>query len=93
VIGLTTAMMGGSLIFVVGQIVRSRREPIRTGYEHFIGQTARVHRDLNSRGRVWFEGQTWNAELRPGGEAPAGSKVRIVGIEGLTLIVEALEDS
>lgn len=92
VIGLATVMMGGSLIFVVGQIVRSRREPIRTGYEHFIGQVVRVHRDLNPRGRVWFEGQTWNAELQNGGEVPAGKKVRIVGIEGLTLIVEALED-
>jgi len=93
VIGLATFMMGGSLIFVVGQIVRSRREPIRTGYEHFFGQTARVHRDLNPRGRVWFEGQTWNAELQAGGNVPVGGKVRIVGMEGLTLIVEAMEEN
>jgi membrane-bound serine protease (ClpP class) len=92
VIGLTTAMMAGSLVFVVRQIVRSRREPIRTGYEHFIGQAARVHRDLEPRGRVWFDGQTWNAELRQGGSAPAGSSVQIVGLDGLTLIVEKIDE-
>lgn len=91
-VGGSTVGMGAFMLLVMAQVVRSRRSPLLTGAEHFIGQTARVHRELNPRGRVWFEGQTWNAELRYGEQAPEGKKVRIVAVDGLTLIVEPVEE-
>jgi membrane-bound serine protease (ClpP class) len=86
-----TAVLGGSLFVIVRQVMRARRAPVVTGPEQFIGRTARVHTALAPRGRVWFEGQTWHATLRDGGGAPAGATVRIVGRDGLTLLVEAVE--
>jgi membrane-bound serine protease (ClpP class) len=87
-IGAVAAGLGGAMFLVVTQVVRARRAPLRTGAEQYLGQTVRVHTALDPGGRVWFEGQTWNAALRSGGQAPAGTLVRIVDREGLTLIVE-----
>jgi membrane-bound serine protease (ClpP class) len=92
-VGSTTAIMGGFMLVVMAQLIRSRRSPIKTGFENFIGQTATVHQELNPTGRVWFQGQTWYAELASDKTAvPTGEKVRIRSVKGLTLIVEPLED-
>lgn len=91
VIGIATASMGSFLFVVLAQVMRSRRSPIQTGIEHFIGQIATVRSDLNPRGRVWFEGQGWFAEEVSGKHIPSGKEVRIVDIQDLTLIVESIE--
>lgn len=92
VLGLATTAMAGLIFLVLTQLAKARRLPIRTGAEYYIGRTARVYQELKPRGQVWFEGQTWTAELQTGQEAPSGSKVRIVGREGLTLLVEPVEE-
>jgi membrane-bound serine protease (ClpP class) len=92
VVGGATASMGAFMLLVMAQVVRSHKAPLRTGPEQFVGRTARVHQDLNPRGRVWFEGQTWFAEARSGHTITAGQMVRIVDLEGLTLIVEPAEE-
>jgi membrane-bound ClpP family serine protease len=53
-----------------------------------VGQLATVYQPLAPRGRVWFEGQLWYAEVRSGQTVPIHQPVRIVAVEGLTLIVE-----
>jgi membrane-bound serine protease (ClpP class) len=90
--GITTGM-GGLVFLVVTQVVRSRKTPIRTGKELYVGQVVRVHEDLDPRGRVWFQGQTWLASVRGSRNVPAGQQVRIVDLEGLVLIVEPVDTS
>jgi membrane-bound serine protease (ClpP class) len=93
VLTLVTVGMGAFMVLVLSQLLKTRTAPIATGKEYYVGQTARVHETLNPRGRIWFEGQTWWSELRSGeGEIPTGKRVRIVGIDGLTLIVEPVEE-
>lgn len=92
VVGISTATMGGLVLLVMTQVIRSRHAPLQTGPEHFTGRIAVVQQELNPAGRVWFEGQAWNAYLSSGGLVPNGQRVRIVGLEGLTLIVEPVED-
>jgi membrane-bound serine protease (ClpP class) len=92
VIAVVTLSLAGFLVFVLSQVMRIRKAPISMGVEHFTGQIARAHSDINPTGRVWFDGTTWYAELADGApEIHAGSKVRILRTEGLTLVVEALE--
>jgi membrane-bound serine protease (ClpP class) len=91
-IALMATGMGAFLVIVVRQVVRARGEPVRTGQERYIGQTARVRDALEPRGRVWFQGQGWSAIARDGETVPAGQWVRIVAVEGLTLIVEPIEE-
>ena len=74
-------------------MARARLAPIRTGHEQYVGKVALVHTDLTPRGRVWFDSQFWYAEVRPAQKVSAGQIVRIIGIEGLTLIVEPTEQA
>ncbi len=91
-------LLGGTLVFmlaffflVIGQLIRARFAPLQTGQERFIGQMVQVRQDLNPRGRVWFQGQAWFAQTAGGQEVEAGRIVRIVGMDGLTLLVEPVE--
>ncbi len=91
-IGATTLAMAGFVLVVMTKVARSRRAPPLTGYEHYIGQIASVRQALRPTGRVWFEGQSWFARTESGVEVAEGQSVRVVGLDGLTLIVEPLEE-
>ena len=93
VVSGATASMGAFMLLVMVQVIRSRKAPLRTGPEQFVGRMARVHQDLTPRGRVWFEGQIWFAEARSGQSVTAGQMVHIVDLNGLTLIVEPAEEA
>jgi membrane-bound serine protease (ClpP class) len=86
----STVLFAGFLLLVITQLARARKTPLRTGAEQFVGQTARVYEELNPRGRVWFEGQLWNAEVPSGATVAVQQPVRILAVDGLTLIVEPL---
>ena len=88
VLGSATALMATFIFLVLVQLLRSRKTPIQTGYEHFGGQLATVREDLSPRGRVWFDSQFWYAEVSPSQRVPAGQPVRILGLKGITLLVE-----
>jgi membrane-bound serine protease (ClpP class) len=90
-IALTTAAMAGFILFVIGRVLSSRTQVVRTGQEHYIGQIAQVRHDLKPEGRVWFQGQSWYARSDSGKEIAAGEEVRIVDMEDLTLVVESLK--
>ena len=91
-VGVTTAGMAAFVLVVVGQVARARRAPVLTGSEHYLGQIATVRQALQPVGRVWFEGQSWFAETKSGRDVEAGRIVRVVGLEGLTLIVEPIDE-
>jgi len=92
-LGGATAGLGGAMFLVFTRLAQTRKAPILTGPEQFIGRTARAHQDLTPSGRVWFEGQTWFAEVATGKAVAAGKTVRIVGVDGLTLLVEPEEEA
>jgi membrane-bound serine protease (ClpP class) len=82
------AITTAALIFgVIAAAMRARKRPAVTGAEQVIGAIARVIDWQGDRGHVRFEGEIWNA--RSGRPQPVGAAVRVVGREGLTLVVEA----
>ncbi|HSM55056.1 MAG TPA: nodulation protein NfeD [Candidatus Sulfomarinibacteraceae bacterium] len=89
---VSTGTMAGFIFLVLGQVMRTRQTPVMTGYEHYAGQIVVVHESLKPRGRVRFQGQLWFAEGPSGEEIAAGRRVKILGVEDLTLIVEPVED-
>jgi membrane-bound serine protease (ClpP class) len=64
----------------------SRRRRIRAGAEILIGSTAQVVSECRPAGRVRVHGELWGARCDTG--AGVGETVRIVGREGLTLLIE-----
>lgn len=63
----------------------SRRWRIRAGAETLIGSTAQVASECRPLGQVRVQGELWRARCEAG--AAVGETVRIVGREGLTLLV------
>jgi membrane-bound serine protease (ClpP class) len=86
IIGMTCTT--AALIFaVVAAAMQARRRPAAAGAEQLIGARARVVDWQGDSGQVRAEGEIWAARSeRP---LQAGATVRVVGRDGLTLLVEA----
>ena len=63
-----------------------RRYRVTTGAEGLIGARAEVIEPCEPSGRVRLRGEIWHARC-PGG-ASVGERVRVTGVDGLTLEVE-----
>lgn len=87
-IGVITTLAGFFLVvtlLLLTLAVRNARNPVRTGREELIGAHAEVRVALAPRGKVFVQGEWWNATS----EVPVdvGAEVEILGIDGLMLSV------
>ena len=64
----------------------SRRRRAQMGPETMIGATAQVVTPCRPLGQVRVQGELWRARCEAG--ADVGEEVRILALEGLTLVVE-----
>jgi membrane-bound serine protease (ClpP class) len=84
------ALVGLAAVVEIGEtffwIRLSRRRRIRAGAETLIGARAEVVSPCKPLGHVRVVGELWRARCEAGAEP--GETVRIVGREGLTLLVE-----
>lgn len=93
VVLLPTAVVAGGGAVLLGRAAwRSRRLPPATGPEALIGRRTEVRSVDGARAEVFLEGTWWGARARAG-RLEVGRPVRVVGVEGLTLIVEPEEGS
>jgi membrane-bound serine protease (ClpP class) len=82
-----TVLTAAFFIFVVGKGIRAQFKPVRSGVETMIGRTVNALSRIDTLGgRVFIEGENWNAVSQMPVEA--GQPVEITGIEGLTLKVK-----
>lgn len=65
----------------------SKRRRASVGTEALVGQTATVARPCRPLGYVRLKGELWQARCEEG--ADPGDQVRVVAVDGLTLVVEA----
>ena len=82
-----TLVTAAFFIFFVSKGVRAQFWPVRAGAETMIGQTVAANSKIDAAGgRVFIEGELWNAVS----ETPvaAGQNVEVTGIAGLTLKVK-----
>jgi membrane-bound serine protease (ClpP class) len=84
-----TAIGSAALILLVlAALLRSRRRPVVTGGEALIGAEGEAVAWQNSEGRVRVQGEIWLARAQA--PLPAGTRVKVVGRDGLVLRVEAI---
>ena len=72
----------------------SAPQAVPTNADRVLGQTARVTETIDndrSTGAVYVDGKTWTARSVDGAVIPAESRVRVRRMEGVTLLVRALE--
>lgn len=81
-----TAITALFFLFVVGAGLRAQRLPHRTGREAMLGRIVPAVTAITpDEGKVFIEGETWNA--RSDARVEPGEPVEVIGIEGLTLHV------
>ncbi len=86
-------VVGGFVMFVIERANLAKSEPIRSGPEQLVGMAAEVRESLSPTGQVFVDGGLWKARLDEDGEsARVGDDVRIVAIDGLTLVVRKNEE-
>lgn len=78
-------------IIVVGMAIKARRRPVVSGLEELIGGEAVVLDDFDQKGRVSIHSETWQAISST--PLHKGQQVKVTGVKGLTLQVEALKAS
>jgi len=85
------ALLSGLGAVAVGVFaLRARQRPPVSGREAMLGATARALDDIDGEGWVWAFGERWRARsARP---LAKGGRARVVAVDGLTLVVEPLEE-
>ncbi|MGA9666009.1 MAG: nodulation protein NfeD [Gallionella sp.] len=72
--------------FVGGMAVKARLRPVVSGREEMIGSTGEVLEDFDGKdGLARVHGEVW--QIRCGQSLAKGQRVRVIGIDGLTLEV------
>ena len=91
--------LGVAFVFVVVRaavrIRRMRPAPVSAGLSGSgigtLGEIAEVRRDLDPVGSIYVAGEEWSARTAGGITVAGGQSVRVVGQDGLTLVVEPLD--
>jgi membrane-bound serine protease (ClpP class) len=73
-----------------GKILQGMRQPVQTGREAMLGAVVTVTRDTTSQGQVRYGNELWSAVSEQ--RLIAGQRARIVGFDGLRLVVRRLDD-
>jgi membrane-bound serine protease (ClpP class) len=82
----TVGATAGVVLFAVSIGVRALYRPAITGATGMVGQTGLVKTPLDPEGQVQVDGELWRA-VAADGPVAAGERVRITGVDGLTLTV------
>jgi membrane protein implicated in regulation of membrane protease activity len=73
------------------KVIHGMRQPVQTGREAMLGTVATVTRDIASQGQVRYGNELWSAVSEQ--RLTVGQRARIVGFDGLRLVVRQLDDS
>jgi membrane-bound serine protease (ClpP class) len=82
----TVGITAGLFLFVIAAGLRALARRPMLGTAGLIGQTGVAREPLAPEGQVMIQGELWRA-LAEGETVDAGSRVRVVGVDGLTLKV------
>lgn len=87
---ITVLVIAAIFLFILRKLIEARRRPYAAGEESMIGNLGSVREPLNPSGMVFVNGALWQA-TSTSGPLDAGMQVRIVGVDGLRLRVEAVQ--
>ena len=87
---ITVLVIAAIFLFILRKLIEARRRPYAAGEESMIGTLGSVREPLNPSGMVFVNGALWQA-TSTGGPLDTGTQVRVVGVDGLRLRVEALQ--
>ncbi len=74
-------------VFLLQLAIRSFRYKVATGSEAMVGELGEARTALDPEGTVFVHGEYWRG--RSSSPIPAGERVRVVSVDGMTLEVES----
>ncbi|NWO56301.1 NfeD family protein [Chromohalobacter israelensis] len=90
-VGGIALIAAGFLLWVVMRFLSVQRHRPQGGQEELVGQVATVLAGFEVQGKVMVHGERWRA--RCSRRLARGQQVRIVAVDGLTLMVEPLTET
>ncbi|MFQ5487440.1 MAG: nodulation protein NfeD [Gammaproteobacteria bacterium] len=88
-IGAFALLSAAFFMLVIAMVVKARHRPVVTGREELLGSLGEVLEARGQEGRVRVHSESWVA--RSGSPLQAGQQVRVLDVEGLTLLVEPVK--
>ena len=86
VVAVAALLSVAFFMFVIGMFLRARRKPIVAGHEALVGAEGEAVAWDDGEGRVRVQGEIWRARAKS--PLQTGSRVKVVGRDGLVLIIE-----
>ena len=77
--------------FILRLAIRARRAKVTTGTPGMIGLTGKAETAVAPQGTIFVRGELWRARSQM--SIAPGERVRVTGMNGLTLDVEAEKDA
>lgn len=93
-LALILPLVGGTAllsILAASAGLRAQRQRVATGAEGMLDQVGVAHSDLTPEGTVLVRGELWQAASEEG-SIPAGTQVRVTGLDGLTIRVRTIKE-
>jgi membrane-bound serine protease (ClpP class) len=84
-------LLGAIVIFVGRKVVQAQRQPPLTGSESFVGRFATARTPIDGEGKVFINGEYWDASSAE--SIDEGERVKVVAVDGLKLRVEHAPES
>ena len=84
-----TAITAAFVFTLITLALRQRRKPVVSGREQMIGDIGEASADFSVSDTIHIHGESWSART----ERPVhkGQRVKVLDMDGLTLVVEPLE--
>ena len=89
---IMTVSVASLFVFGAAAGLQAQYRPLAMGRETLLGQVGTVRQALEPAGIVHVEGEEWSAISADGKPIAAGTRVQVVGTDGLTLRVEPMVD-
>ncbi len=81
----------GITLFLIGNVIKTRKNKISGGREGLIESIGEARTDITSdNGKVFIHGEIWDAVSEKGEIIKKGEKVKVVKVEGLKLMVSRI---
>ena len=82
-------VIGIIAVFLMTLVLRAHKNPVVTGVDAMIGEIGIARTAVDGHGKVFVHGELWNAMAKSA--IPEGTRVRVRGVDGMRVVVEAAE--
>lgn len=79
--------LGAITVVLMTLVLRAHKNPVVTGTHAMIGEIGIARTAVDGDGKVFVHGELWNAMAA--NSIPEGARVRVRGVEGMRVVVEA----